>query len=109
MAMAIICRVPSIQQRVQRIVPDKRATPQLAIQRCEQFRSDFTDQSSPKFKRAMQLCTLPGTSPSQTDFSIFCPEFRIWRWMSRGVQVMSLLANFGKEGSQQPNPSETSA
>jgi hypothetical protein len=57
MAMAIICRVPSIQQRVvQRIVPDKRATPQLAIQRCEQFRSDFTDQSSPKFKHAMQLC-----------------------------------------------------
>jgi hypothetical protein len=56
--------------------------------------------------RRAWLLTLPGTSPSQTDFSIFCPEFRFWRWISRRAQVISLLANFGKEGSQQPNQSE---
>jgi hypothetical protein len=44
-----ICRVPSIQRRLQGIVPDKRA-PRLALRGV----SDFA-QSSPKFKRAMRL------------------------------------------------------
>jgi hypothetical protein len=56
MAMALFAAYQSIQQRLQSIVPDKRATPILALRGCEQFRSVFNCQSSPKFKRAMQLC-----------------------------------------------------
>jgi hypothetical protein len=56
MAMALFAAYQSIQQRPQSIVPDQRAPPQLAFRRCEQFRSVFTYQSSPKFNSAMQLC-----------------------------------------------------
>jgi hypothetical protein len=42
MAMALFAAYQSIQQRLQRNVPDKRATPQLALRGDEQFRSVFT-------------------------------------------------------------------
>jgi hypothetical protein len=42
MAMALFAAYQSIQQRLQSIVPDKHATPQLAFAGCEQFRSVFT-------------------------------------------------------------------
>jgi hypothetical protein len=42
MAMALFAAHQNIQQRVQSIVPDKRATPRLALRGCEQFRSVFT-------------------------------------------------------------------
>jgi hypothetical protein len=45
-AMALFAAYQSIQQRLQSIVPDKRATPQLAFRGCEQFRSVFTYQPS---------------------------------------------------------------
>jgi hypothetical protein len=42
MAMALFAVYQSIQQGLQSIVPDKRATPQLALRGREQFRSVFT-------------------------------------------------------------------
>jgi hypothetical protein len=42
MAMALFAAYLSIQRRLQSIVPNKRATPQLALRGCEQFRSVFT-------------------------------------------------------------------
>jgi hypothetical protein len=42
MAMALFAAYQSIQQRLQSNVPDKRATPQLALREDEQFRSVFT-------------------------------------------------------------------
>jgi len=57
MAAGIICRVHlSIQRRLQSIVPDKRATPQLALRGVSNFA-----QCSPGFKRAIRR---PGLNSS---------------------------------------------
>jgi hypothetical protein len=50
MAMALFAAYQSIQQRLQSNVPDKRATPQLALRGMSN-----SAQSSHKFKRAIRL------------------------------------------------------